>query len=261
MKKSKLVPMILIGDQIKIGSSDKMPVVGGCYIRPDIIPVVCIFNNSAELSLDDNKSINKAMRSFYEILREKSGRSRFCEARISVIGLSGENLKIADNCEMIHFFWDDRKPEGRARWGEAIKHLDDQLFEYMRHLQFSSMIYRPVVLLFTTSDSIPSLSSFNLEKYASIKNIVTTFMVTPETDLEDYESLKKIIRCENNVVNTCEIDHLKELVVFSKIKNPFIDSELLQPLDDARFLIRCCSDTIDVVEAFSLTYVKLNRVN
>ena len=129
-----------------------MPFIGGRYDESATVPIVCIVNNSTELSIDDNKAINEAMRSFYDILLEKSMCSRFCEARISVIVLSGEKLKIANNCEMIHFFWDDHKSGGRTRWDEAIKCLDDQLFEYMRYLLLSLLIYRPVVLLFTTSD-------------------------------------------------------------------------------------------------------------
>lgn len=229
-----------------------MPIAGGCYDKSAIIPIICIINNSAELDLDDNKTINEAMRSFYEILREKSMCSRFCEARISVIGLSGENLKIANNCEMIHFFWDDHKSEGGTRWDEAMKCLDDQLFEYMRHLLLSPLIYKPVVMLFTTSDSIPSAFSLNLKKSASIEDIVTMLLVTPETSLKNRESLERIIPNEEAIVKISEMEKLKEVLVFSKTKNPFY-GELLNPPDNARFLIRQGSDCIDVIDAFSLT--------
>lgn len=229
-----------------------MSVMGDRYDKSAIIPIICIINNSAELSLDDNKAINEAMRSFYEILCEKSMCSRFCEAKISVIGLSGDNLRIADNCEMIHFFWDDHKSEGKTRWNEAMECLDDQLFEYMRHLLLSPLIYRPIVLFFTTSDSIPKAFSISLKKSASIKDIVTTFMVTPESSLEKCKSLNKVIPNEEFVVKTSEMEKLKEFVVFSKTKNPFYGEEL-NPPDNARFLIRNGSDCIDVLDAFSLT--------
>ena len=78
------------------------------------------------------------------------------------------------------------------------------------------------------------------------------FMVTPEMNLENYESLKKIIPNEEYVVKTSEMERLKELVVFSKTKNPLY-GERMDPLDNAKFLIRNGLDRIDVLDAFSLT--------
>lgn len=248
-----------------------MPVMGDCYIRPDTIPVICIFNNSAELNSEENKALNESMNNIIELLRKCAENNPAHEIRVSVITLAGEKRCIATNAAIEDMWWDDLKAEGVAKWEEVPGCIDELLFGYLRHTLCETKISQPIIMFFTTSASVPSSLSIDLKKSSSIEHILSKILITPEAECETEwsESVKRIVTESKYIVNCHRVEVLKETLQFKQVDNPNSDRMLdsseiadflinVDPIENnSKFMICIGSEKTEVEKAVSIVGCQL----
>lgn len=244
-----------------------MPFVDGRYIIPDTVPVVCVFNNSAELDSEENKALNESMKRIIELLNKCAEINPAYEIKVSVITLAGELRRIATNAAIEDMWWDDLKAEGVAKWEEVPGCIDELLFGYLRHTLCETKIAQPIIMFFTTSTSIPDSLSIDLKKSSSIEHVLLKILITPETELS--ESVKRVVADSKYIVNCNSVEVLKEMLQFKEIDIPDPDrmsdsSEIadllvnVDPIEDnTKFMICIGSEKTEVVNAVSVVGCQL----
>lgn len=190
-----------------------MPIVREYCDKKPVIPVLCVFNNSSDLTDDDACKLNEAARVTIQTIFTKANELMECDVKVSVLALAGNRMMIVDSLYFEDFIWEDFKPEGKARWDEAAMCMDDLLFENIKSSLGDIKVYAPIVLFFMTSKEIYSLKNMNLNKSRDVKSIALKLLVTPEKTIECHESID-LIDC---VVSSCDIDMLNQLITIGDI--------------------------------------------